>query len=62
MTFRPRPDHPYAHAPRVPDAESVPVSSLLPGTGRVEIEVGPGRGGFLFERGEGLSRCALDGP
>jgi tRNA (guanine-N7-)-methyltransferase len=49
MTFRPRPNHPYAHAPRFPDG---PVTSadLVPGPGPLEIEIGPGRGGFLFER------------
>jgi len=50
MTFRPRPDHPYAHAPRLPEGDAVPVADLVPGAGPIEIEIGPGRGGFLFER------------
>jgi tRNA (guanine-N7-)-methyltransferase len=50
MTFRPRPDHPYAHAPRLPDGDTVEVASLLAAAGPIEIEIGPGRGGFLFER------------
>jgi tRNA (guanine-N7-)-methyltransferase len=50
MTFRPRPDHPYARAPRLPEGEAVALAALVPGEGPVEIEIGPGRGGFLFER------------
>ena len=49
MSFRPRPNHPYAHAPRLPDGP-VDVRTLLPGTGPIELEIGPGRGGFLFAR------------
>ncbi len=43
---------PYAHAPRLPaggewvDPRELVGSGLLP----VEVEIGPGRGGFLFER------------
>ena len=50
MTFQPRPNHPYAHAARVPEGDAVPVSAILPGDGPFEIEIGPGRGGFIFER------------
>jgi len=50
MSFQPRPNHPYARAPRVPEGEAVPTSLLVPGDGPLEIEIGPGRGGFLFER------------
>lgn len=48
--FQPRANHPYAHAARFPDEGDVDIASLLPGDGPVEIEIGPGRGGFLFER------------
>jgi len=43
--------NPYAHAPRLPEGESVD-PRLLVGAAEttIEIEVGPGRGGFLFER------------
>lgn len=51
MAFRPRPNHPYAHAPRFPDGD-VTLDALIPGTGPFEIEIGSGRGGFLFERTE----------
>ncbi|MEZ4300128.1 MAG: tRNA (guanine-N7)-methyltransferase [Polyangiaceae bacterium] len=51
MSFRPRPNHPYAHAPRVPDGPFT-ISDLLPGEGPFEIEIGAGRGGFLFERSD----------
>lgn len=50
MPFRPRPNHPYAHAARFPDEAEVDINQLLPGQGPVEVEIGPGRGGFLFER------------
>jgi tRNA (guanine-N7-)-methyltransferase len=50
MTFRPRPNHPYAAAPRLPEDEEVALAKILPGEGPLEIEIGPGRGGFLFER------------
>jgi tRNA (guanine-N7-)-methyltransferase len=50
MVFRPRPNHPYAHAARLPDEGDVELAQILPGEGPIEIEIGPGRGGFLFER------------
>ena len=49
MAFQPRPNHPYARAPRFPDGD-VTIDALIPGTGPFEIEIGSGRGGFLFER------------
>lgn len=51
MAFQPRPHHPYARAPRVPEGEHT-IDQLLPGTGPFEIEIGSGRGGFLFERSD----------
>jgi tRNA (guanine-N7-)-methyltransferase len=50
MSFRPRPDHPYAHAPRLPEGDTVEIGSLVVGAGPIEVEIGSGRGGFLFER------------
>ncbi|MBK9259237.1 MAG: methyltransferase domain-containing protein [Polyangiaceae bacterium] len=50
MVFQPRANHPYAHAARFPGEGDVDVDSLMPGKGPIEIEIGPGRGGFLFER------------
>lgn len=44
--------HLYAHAPRFPEGDSVDITTILPGVGPLEIEIGPGRGGFLFERAE----------
>ncbi|MEO6602434.1 MAG: tRNA (guanine-N7)-methyltransferase [Polyangiaceae bacterium] len=43
--------NPYEHAPRLPEGESVD-PRLLVGAGQtpIEIEIGPGRGGFVFER------------
>jgi tRNA (guanine-N7-)-methyltransferase len=61
MSFRPRPSHPYAHAPRLPEEGPIDVASLLPGTGPIELEVGPGRGGFLFERAAAAPEARLVG-
>jgi tRNA (guanine-N7-)-methyltransferase len=52
MPFKPRPNHPYVHAARFPDEGEVRIDELIPGEGPFEIEIGPGRGGFLFERAE----------
>jgi tRNA (guanine-N7-)-methyltransferase len=60
MTFRPSPHHPYAHAPRLPEGD-VPAASLVPGMGPLEIEIGPGRGGFLFERAAASPSARLVG-
>ncbi len=46
----PRPNHPYADAPRLPEGDAVSLDAILPGSGPIEIEIGPGRGGFVFER------------
>jgi tRNA (guanine-N7-)-methyltransferase len=41
----------YAEAPHLPAEGNVELASLLPTRmKRIEIEIGPGRGGFLFER------------
>jgi tRNA (guanine-N7-)-methyltransferase len=41
----------YADAPCLPGEGNIQLGELLPKTAqRIEIEVGPGRGGFLFER------------
>jgi tRNA (guanine-N7-)-methyltransferase len=48
QTDRPRP---YADAPRMPDGNRIDPRELLGGgPGPVELELGPGRGGFAFER------------
>jgi tRNA (guanine-N7-)-methyltransferase len=49
FTKAPQPN-PYADAPRLPEAESVDPRALVGAGGPVELEIGPGRGGFLFER------------
>jgi tRNA (guanine-N7-)-methyltransferase len=49
-TYTPSPNHPYKHAPRLPEGDHVRLDDVLPGSGPFEIEIGPGRGGFLFER------------
>ncbi len=41
----------YEHAPTLPPGDDLEPRSLVTGgVGPVEIEIGPGRGGFLFER------------
>lgn len=42
---------PYADAPRLPESEAIDPRSLVgAGTDPIELELGPGRGGFIFER------------
>ena len=46
-----RPINPYFDAPRLPEGELVDPRALLEaGNQPIELEIGPGRGGFLFER------------
>ena len=41
----------YADAQHLPETGSVELAGLLPAqVSRIELEIGPGRGGFLFER------------
>jgi tRNA (guanine-N7-)-methyltransferase len=42
--------NPYADAPRLPDLPQVEPATLVRAGCPVELEIGPGRGGFLFER------------
>jgi tRNA (guanine-N7-)-methyltransferase len=43
--------NPYADAPRLPEGDSVDPRALLgAGHSAIEVEIGPGRGGFVFER------------
>jgi tRNA (guanine-N7-)-methyltransferase len=47
----PRPPRPYADAPRLPETDRVDPRVLLgAGVTPIELEIGPGRGGFIFER------------
>jgi tRNA (guanine-N7-)-methyltransferase len=51
LSHRPSPSHPYAHAARLPEGSGpVDLASVLPGSGPIEIEIGPGRGAFLIGR------------
>lgn len=52
MSFQPRPNHPYSHAPRLTEGPEIALSTVLSGAGPFEIEIGSGRGGFVFERAE----------
>lgn len=42
--------NPYADAPRLPEGERVDPAALVLPARPIELEIGPGRGGFLFER------------
>jgi tRNA (guanine-N7-)-methyltransferase len=44
------PPRSYSHAPRLPDGEIDPSVLLGAGSAPVELEIGPGRGGFMLER------------
>jgi tRNA (guanine-N7-)-methyltransferase len=47
VTTAPRP---YADAPRLPDVPELDPRVLVGASGPVELEIGPGRGGFIYER------------
>jgi tRNA (guanine-N7-)-methyltransferase len=51
---------PYADAPRLPEGERVDARAVVAGEW-LEIEIGPGRGGFVFERAEAAPRCGIIG-
>jgi len=51
MIYPPRPNHPYAHAAKLsPGTDPVEIDSILAAKGPLEIEIGGGKGGFVFER------------
>jgi tRNA (guanine-N7-)-methyltransferase len=41
---------PYADAPRLPEGSDLGPALLVGADSPIELEIGPGRGGFLFER------------
>jgi tRNA (guanine-N7-)-methyltransferase len=54
--------YPYTDAPKLPDGQDIDPRALVPGgDGPVEIEIGPGRGGFLVERLEALPQVRMIG-
>lgn len=59
-TPRAKPARPYADAPRLPAVPAIDARSLVAGEW-LELEVGPGRGGFVLERLEAEPRCGLIG-
>lgn len=57
-----RPVNPYFDAPRLPAGEVVDPRLLLgAGSQPIELEIGPGRGGFLFERLEAFPELRILG-
>ena len=54
------PPNRYEHAPKLPDGEKIDVRSLVQGE-RIEIDVGPGRGGFMLERAAHDPRVGIIG-
>jgi tRNA (guanine-N7-)-methyltransferase len=55
-----RPPRLYADAPRLPEAAEIDVRELISGK-TYELEIGPGRGGFIFERVAAMPEVALLG-
>ncbi|HET9956439.1 MAG TPA: methyltransferase domain-containing protein [Polyangiaceae bacterium] len=55
--------HPYAPiAPRLPEAETIDPREILQSGGRpIELEIGPGRGGFILERLEAAPEARMLG-
>ncbi|MGC4090012.1 MAG: tRNA (guanine-N7)-methyltransferase [Polyangiaceae bacterium] len=55
--------HPYAaDAPRLPEGDSLDPRTLVNSNGRpIELEIGPGRGGFIFERLEAVPDVCMVG-
>jgi tRNA (guanine-N7-)-methyltransferase len=52
----------YADAPRLPEGQDIDPRTLVPGgEGPVEIEIGPGRGGFLLDRLEAAPQARMIG-
>jgi tRNA (guanine-N7-)-methyltransferase len=52
--------NPYAHCPRLPEGETVDVRSLVAGD-EIELEIGCGRGVFVFERAAAAPTAGLVG-
>ncbi len=57
---KPRRPRPYEDAPRLPEGETVDARTLVRGEW-LEIEIGPGRGGFMFERAVAAPNAGLIG-
>lgn len=54
--------YPYTDAPKLPAGEDLDPRALVPGgEGPVEIEIGPGRGGFLVDRLEAMPKIRMIG-
>src|ERR1700678_2902977 len=52
--------NPYADAPRLPEGDTVDARALVSGAW-LELEIGPGRGGFLFGRAAEAADAGLVG-
>lgn len=52
--------NPYAHCPRLPEGEIVELGSLVTGAS-LELEIGCGRGGFVFERAAAVPGAGIVG-
>ena len=59
-TEKPRTPRPYEDAPKLPEGETVDARTLVTGEW-LEIEIGPGRGGFMFERAVAAPNAGLIG-
>ncbi len=52
--------HPYVNAPKIPEGEAIQLRDLVAGA-EIELEVGPGRGGFIHERAMAVPDIAIFG-
>jgi tRNA (guanine-N7-)-methyltransferase len=59
--MRYRDGDPYQHPPRLPEGDEVDLAVFLAGSGPLELEIGPGRGAFLFERAAAAPEARLLG-
>ncbi len=57
---KPKRPRPYDDAPRLPEGDHVDARTLVRGAS-LEIEIGPGRGGFLFDRAVSAPDAGLIG-
>lgn len=60
MSEQPRAPRPYEDAPRLPEGDALDLRELVRGDS-IEVEIGPGRGGFLFERADAAPSAGLVG-
>ncbi|MBM4374406.1 MAG: tRNA (guanine-N7)-methyltransferase [Deltaproteobacteria bacterium] len=51
----------YAKAPRLPEGDAIDLADVMPASGPLELEIGPGRGMFILERAAAAPEARLLG-